>query len=286
MKLAAAFVLLICALSRNVSALDDSPGKTLADEYENKVLVLRHPVASNSQRYSAAGILLSEALEGPWTVDGALEVRRLVVSPDKMTLEGVRQIYVFDEKRKRLLPFKLKDKDQIQVTMEIVLDHPLSSREEGDAIISRIFATDVDELINSAPDYWRSFLAKQYGKQTSIASSATTLANPSEGSRSDPSPREVARINLKKDKPPKPLHTPDPEPSDTARHLKIQGTVVLSAIIDKSGSVVKPEIVRPVGAGLDEQAIAVVRTWKFSPATRKGQPLTIQMGLEVSFDHY
>ena len=46
------------------------------------------------------------------------------------------------------------------------------------------------------------------------------------------------------------------------------------------------EIVRPVGLGLDEMAAAAVSGYKFSPATRDGQPVKVDLYVEVNFQIY
>jgi hypothetical protein len=38
--------------------------------------------------------------------------------------------------------------------------------------------------------------------------------------------------------------------------------------------------------GLDENAVETVKTWRFEPATRDGQPTTARISVEVSFKNY
>ncbi|HUJ94670.1 MAG TPA: TonB family protein [Terriglobales bacterium] len=42
---------------------------------------------------------------------------------------------------------------------------------------------------------------------------------------------------------------------------------------------------RPLGYGLDEEAIKAVQKWKFVPATNNGVPVAVAVNLEVTF-HY
>jgi TonB family protein len=51
------------------------------------------------------------------------------------------------------------------------------------------------------------------------------------------------------------------------------GTVVLDATIDKKGAVAKVQVVRGVPS-LTSQSIKAVKSWGFTPATHKGQPIT------------
>ena len=41
-----------------------------------------------------------------------------------------------------------------------------------------------------------------------------------------------------------------------------------------------------LGLGLDEKAIEAVRLWKFEPARKNGQPVAVQINVEVDFRLY
>ena len=85
---------------------------------------------------------------------------------------------------------------------------------------------------------------------------------------------------------PKPLYTPDPEYSEEARKSKYQGVVVLWLVIGPDGRPHEIRVARPLGMGLDEKAMEAVRTWRFDPARKDGQPVAVQMNVEVSFRLY
>jgi periplasmic protein TonB len=85
---------------------------------------------------------------------------------------------------------------------------------------------------------------------------------------------------------PKPLFTPDPEYSEEARKAKYQGVVVLWLVIGPDGHPHEIRIARPLGMGLDQKAVEAVRTWRFEPARMNGQPVAVQMNVEVSFRLY
>lgn len=85
---------------------------------------------------------------------------------------------------------------------------------------------------------------------------------------------------------PRALYAPDPEYSEEARKAKYQGTVVLWVIVGPDGRPHDIRIQRSVGMGLDEKAIEAVRTWKFEPARKDGQPVAVQINVEVNFRLY
>ncbi len=85
---------------------------------------------------------------------------------------------------------------------------------------------------------------------------------------------------------PRAIYAPDPEYSEEARKAKWQGTVVLWVIIGPDGRPRDIRIQRSLGMGLDEKAIEAVRTWRFEPAKKDGQPVAVQVNVEVNFRLY
>jgi TonB family protein len=71
--------------------------------------------------------------------------------------------------------------------------------------------------------------------------------------------------------------------SEEARKNKLQGTLQLSLVIDASGTPTQIAVLRPLGLGLDENAIEAVSQWKFSPGMKNGAPVAIQTQVEVTF---
>ena len=53
--------------------------------------------------------------------------------------------------------------------------------------------------------------------------------------------------------------------SHEARKLKLQGNITISVLVGVDGRAQKIRIVKGLGQGLDEQAIASIRAWRFIP---------------------
>jgi periplasmic protein TonB len=85
---------------------------------------------------------------------------------------------------------------------------------------------------------------------------------------------------------PRALFDPEPEYTDEARKAKMQGVVVLALIVAPDGRARDIRVARSLGMGLDEKAIEAVRKWKFDPARRDGQPVSVQISVEVNFHLY
>ncbi len=83
--------------------------------------------------------------------------------------------------------------------------------------------------------------------------------------------------------PPRPIYDREPEFSDEARRKKISGSVTLTLIVTPKGEVTDIKVVHSLGTGLDEKAIEAVKQWRFKPATKDGQPVAVQIAVEVDF---
>jgi TonB family protein len=83
------------------------------------------------------------------------------------------------------------------------------------------------------------------------------------------------------------VYCPAPPYSDIARKYKVRGTIVLDVVVDVNGRAIAARPVRLLGAGLDEQAVRAIKSWKFRPATNaEGQPVTVIVPIEVTFRIY
>jgi TonB family protein len=85
---------------------------------------------------------------------------------------------------------------------------------------------------------------------------------------------------------PIPIFTPEAEFSDEARRQKYQGICMISVIIDAQGNPQSPHVVRALGMGLDEKALAAVMRYRFKPAKKDGKPVAVRMTVEVNFRLY
>lgn len=80
------------------------------------------------------------------------------------------------------------------------------------------------------------------------------------------------------------IYAPNPPFTDQARKAKVQGTILLAVTVSATGDVADVKVVKGLGSGLDESAIATVRTWKFKPGTEDGTPVEREVNVEVSFN--
>jgi TonB family protein len=62
--------------------------------------------------------------------------------------------------------------------------------------------------------------------------------------------------------------------------------MTMGLIVDKDGLPKNIHILSPLGAGLDAKAVQAVENWKFQPAEKDGQPVAVQIAIEVDFHLY
>jgi TonB family protein len=71
--------------------------------------------------------------------------------------------------------------------------------------------------------------------------------------------------------------------TEVARKARVQGIVIVEAIIDEQGDVTNTNILKGLPLGLDQAAVEAVRTWKFKPAMLEGRPVKVYYTLTVNF---
>jgi TonB family protein len=76
---------------------------------------------------------------------------------------------------------------------------------------------------------------------------------------------------------------PNPVYTDEARSLKLQGEVLLEVSFSANGTLHVNRVVRGLGHGLDEAAIAAANKIRFKPALRSGQPVDSTAVVHVTF---
>lgn len=80
------------------------------------------------------------------------------------------------------------------------------------------------------------------------------------------------------------LYQPIPGYTQDAREAKVEGIVLLQAIIRRDGSITDIKTIKGLGYGLDEAAInTVTKQWRFQPGTLNGQPVDVRANIEISF---
>jgi TonB family protein len=155
-------------------------------------------------------------------------------------------------------------------------------------------ATGSETRRNAWTDTW---MKQADGQWLCIASQSTRLENTT-GSRGrgvpggiaggvigglpgPPPPPGPMRVGGIIKEPARTKHVPPVYPP-IAQQAKIQGVVIVEAIIGTDGKVREARILRPVPM-LDQAALDAVRQWEYEPTLLAGQPVAVVMTITVTF---
>jgi TonB family protein len=279
----------------------------LSDQYKGKTLLLRNFYSGDSLRYDASGKLSGKATSGDWTVDGIVQVDDVKVSNHRLTFQGKRlHMGWAPDPGFALVPEpEGKAGEDYEKSKKLRIEADLGpgemTRDSSDALVARIFLTPQDRFVELVPDYWkpcvRAGLTGQDAKPyKDCRFPPAFLAIPGANNVPEQEPRLAEEAGS--DAPirfarvgngvtvPKALHHPDPAFAEEARRAKYQGVVTLMLVVDKTGSTRNIRIVSPLGCGLDKRAVEAVSTWKFGPAEKDGEPVNVEIAVEVDFHLY
>lgn len=86
-------------------------------------------------------------------------------------------------------------------------------------------------------------------------------------------------------RPPKPIHQEKPKYTEAGRKARIEGEVILRAVVDTDGSVTKVTVERSLDTehGLDEAAIAAAKRWRFEPGRINGEAVRVRVTIAMTF---
>jgi len=75
----------------------------------------------------------------------------------------------------------------------------------------------------------------------------------------------------------------EPDYTEEARLARHEGTARIQVDVDAEGQPRNPKVLQILGLGLDEQAVAAVRQWRFRPGRLDGRKVACRVVLEIDF---
>jgi periplasmic protein TonB len=75
----------------------------------------------------------------------------------------------------------------------------------------------------------------------------------------------------------------EPPYPEVGRRSKLEGVVVLEAVITKTGSVEEVKVLRSLHPVMDQAALNAVKQWKYKPAILNGRPVKVYFTVTVTF---
>jgi TonB family protein len=132
--------------------------------------------------------------------------------------------------------------------------------------LDRVFSRGMDErMIASLPDFWQLYY------QAAAKKSSYRPSDPSILRQSDVD--QKARL----------LTTFEPPSNDFAQNGGVAGIAQYRVVVAPDGKPVEVAVSRPIGFGLDENAVASIRKASFQPAMKEGKPVPVVVDLIVQF---
>ncbi len=225
--------------------------------------MLRSPACENRQTFDGGGQGVGTRRLVSWTECGAFRPEKIEIKNDQMEISGRRLEVVFTSDGQT----SYVRGGKTTIIIQNVNNADLS------AAFEKIFIFKKEHSTRMIPEYWECYLSSPGDKKKILSCWQQEL------------PADVFKIGSGIT-PPKPIFDPDPNYTPTAKAASLQGTSILSVIVTETGTVDRVQIMRPLGMGLDEEAIAAVRSWKFSPAKKEGHPVAVQVNIEINFHLY
>lgn len=228
----------------------------LKNKLSNHVVHIRNSYADDHLSYDSQGNLKGSAQQA-CPNETQFKVRNVEIKQNVLLLRGPRVL------------------GGAEVQIDIELDPAQINEQAVMDILKKVFLTTADVLkknteaisapvlkVRPAPD-----------KNSAKEDAESGAANQSEA------PEKIGEGVT----PPVAIYSPDPEYPDEARKKKREGDVILWVVINKEGKITQVKVARCMGAGLDESAVKTVSTWKFKPALKNGQPVSVMVNIDVNF---
>lgn len=84
-------------------------------------------------------------------------------------------------------------------------------------------------------------------------------------------------------KPPRLVYVPNIQLDAYARAAQFNGVTVIRCVVDQNGIPRNLRVIKGIGHGLDQKALEAVTQYRFQPATAHGQPVAVEINIEVKF---
>lgn len=306
-RLAALVTIFVSMFS--VGAFGSDPSSleaALQAKYVGKAFTLRGFYADDHLHFDSNGNPRGDVHPGSWTTS-LIAIQHIKISADNVELKGLRVAEIYDSKQSKFVPIRTK----FGVTLKVDRDAAAQSDAAVLSAVDRIFLGPNERLLDVAPDYWKAVLSGAWetvprenglpdchrikGSLERTASGNIVMAceestaaklpsQPQTGVDVSPLPyygginREVSSPGV--------LFDPSPTYPAVAHSLKLQGTTILQLTVTPAGTPSDIAILKPIGCGLDDQAVKALGTWKFKPAMLNGIPVPVRIDVEVSFNMY
>jgi TonB family protein len=253
-------LLLVAACPAEDKALQDK----LRAQFLNKTVTLRGFYSDSDLKYGPDGHLVSKSATGPWTLDGKIEITGLKITDKALKISGNRIWVWWSKSRDNSLEMQLTRSPHI-----VDIEGELGPTGEAavPALLKDIFIQSGEAMSDLVPELWKDYLA---GKTTAWHAPSNSgkpeMIRISQG---------VAEGHIVK--------KVGPEYPALAKAARLQGAVVLHALIGKDGDIRSLRVKQPLGLGVEESAANAVSQWRYKPTTLNGDPVEVDTQITINY---
>jgi len=97
------------------------------------------------------------------------------------------------------------------------------------------------------------------------------------------SPHPIYKISDEGVKAPAIIREVKPKYTADAMRRRVEGSVEVDAVVLADGTVGDVTVKRSLDPDLDEEAIKATKQWRFRPGTKNGEPVAVQVVIELTF---
>jgi outer membrane biosynthesis protein TonB len=276
----------------------------LKQQFAGKTFFLRGGYFDNDLRFDERGQYAGNSSKASYTLS-LIEIDKVHLGKRKVELEGIRYGLHFLGAAPTVDPMQASDKVRItpkKKYVKIAIDRamvtaPKKKKSKSDAkngmpppaesasavnpevttsvtkaqanelleqALDRVFSKGMDErMIASLPDFWQLYYQ--------AAAKKSRPGDPSILRQSDVD--QKARL----------LTTFEPPSNDFAQNAGVAGIAQYRVVVAPDGKPAEIAVGRPIGFGLDENAVASIRKALFQPAMKDGKPVPVMVDLIVQF---
>jgi len=163
-------------------------------------------------------------------------------------------------------PANERPADLATVTTTTSPEHAKAVLEQA---LNNVFATSIDQrMLAAMPRFWQLYYQ--------------AVADKSDFRPADPAVLRQSTVDRKA----KLLSTFEPESNQYAQDAGVAGMALYHVVVQPDGTPGEIAVARPIGFGLDENAVSAIRKAKFEPALKDGKSVPVLLDLIVQFRIY
>jgi TonB family protein len=240
--------------------------------------------------FDATGRLVGHSETGPLTLSG-IKIRDVGMSGSSLVLHGSRVALIADDNsvfRRQVISSTTEiwpsfRKNLYVAEEEIVVKVEPNASGDFDAALHAIFTEKLADLTSSLPAFWRCYAEGHINSLPAgadaekVVTKCLNVINEVAGVVSNPEANGRTSAPVL-------VSSQQPRMSGSGRG-RVEGTVLIHMVLTEKGIPVGLQILRPLGMGLDEQAVAAVSRYQFKPAVRDGAPIPVEMKIDFRFSN-